>query len=542
MTKRTWTFLLFTLLVAAYLVYAGVYIYRTSFVVAGERYFVLFDDAMISMRFAKNLAAGDGLVWNPGERVEGFTNPLWVIFMAFLHLLPVSITKISLLVQISGALFLAANLFFVWKLTGSFIQGWLAPFLAATLTAFYTPLNNWGLQGMEVSVLALALSAAAWLALSKARAGVFSPWLYVLLGITTLVRTDMAVPFLVFLGVLFLMDPAHRWRHLAWGLGLFIVFIAGQTVLRIWYYGDPLPNTYYLKMVGYPVLMRLARGAYVLVDFVATFNWLLFLLPLAGLFFRQDRDLLLLLLLVMGQIAYSTYVGGDAWEHKGGANRYLSVVMPLYFVGFTYSAAKIWEVLGAQLQNLPPLGGRVRFSPSWSQRVAALGFAGLVLSAMVNMNSIAGDIKSLERWVLLRQPIFIEGNKEYVQIALDLRELTRPTARIAVVTAGSIPYFSERYAIDLLGKCDPYIARLEARGVGGLRNLENFRPGHMKWDYDYSIGKLNPDVVVQMWEGSDEARPYLDRDYVVGAASSGLTYSFLRDSNAILWEQVNRPR
>ena len=66
---------LFGLLVAGFLVYAWRYILATSFVIDGTRYYILFDDAMISMRYAYNLAHGNGLVWNIGERVQGFTNP-----------------------------------------------------------------------------------------------------------------------------------------------------------------------------------------------------------------------------------------------------------------------------------------------------------------------------------------------------------------------------------------------------------------------------------------------------------------------------------
>ena len=62
--KNNWLFILLLLIIA---VYMGVYIYQTSFISNGTRYFVLFDDAMISMRFAKNFAEGYGLVWNPGE-------------------------------------------------------------------------------------------------------------------------------------------------------------------------------------------------------------------------------------------------------------------------------------------------------------------------------------------------------------------------------------------------------------------------------------------------------------------------------------------
>src|ERR671933_1076881 len=92
------------LVLAAYLPYALLFILRTSFTINGERYFVLFDDEMVSMRYARNLARGYGLVWNPGgERVEGYTNLLWVLYMALVHLLPLPAAKISALVQVTRA-------------------------------------------------------------------------------------------------------------------------------------------------------------------------------------------------------------------------------------------------------------------------------------------------------------------------------------------------------------------------------------------------------------------------------------------------------
>ena len=46
-------------------------------------YQFLTDDAYISFRYADNFARGDGLVFNPGgERVEGYTNFLWVLLLA----------------------------------------------------------------------------------------------------------------------------------------------------------------------------------------------------------------------------------------------------------------------------------------------------------------------------------------------------------------------------------------------------------------------------------------------------------------------------
>lgn len=65
----------------------------------------------------------------------------------------------------------------------------------------------------------------------------------------------------------------------------------------------------------------------------------------------------------------------------------------------------------------------------------------------------------------------------------------------------------------------------------------DYRPGHNKWDYAYSIGELQPDVVSQIWEGTEEeAAPYLvnyERHVV-----DGIPYYFLEDSEKILWDLV----
>src|SRR5215203_3428828 len=104
-------------LLVAYAAYALLFIFKTSFVIDGVRYFSLFDDAMISMRYAKNVAEGFGAVWNPGgEPIAGYTNPLWMLFMAVLHLLPVAQSTLSLFVQVAAAILLIVNLAYVAKI------------------------------------------------------------------------------------------------------------------------------------------------------------------------------------------------------------------------------------------------------------------------------------------------------------------------------------------------------------------------------------------------------------------------------------------
>ncbi|HUM28488.1 MAG TPA: hypothetical protein PKN81_19755, partial [Anaerolineales bacterium] len=74
-----------------------------------------------------------------------------------------------------------------------------------------------------------------------------------------------------------------------------------------------------------------------------------------------------------------------------------------------------------------------------------------------------------------------------VRLGLFLAESTSPEAVIAVHAAGQIPYYSQRTTIDLLGLNDPIVAKGQGHG--------EFYPGHNKWDYDYSIIHLRPDLI-----------------------------------------------
>lgn len=484
-------------LVLIYLFYAWAYIQRTAFTIDGVPYYVLFDDGMISMQYARNLAEGHGLVWNAGgERVEGFSNPLWVGYMALLHLLPIDNAQMGLPVQISGMIFMALSLIFIKKI-GDEVTGNPWPGLvAAGLTAFYLPLHNWALQGMEVSILVLIVSIAAWLAICNVKSGQFRPWLYLLLGIATLVRIDMVVPFIVIGAYLVWMDAPNRRRHLLWGLATLAIFLGGQTLLRFWYYGEWLPNTYYLKVVGAPLWFRVAHGLVVYWQFLWTTSWVLYLLPLAVVLLTWDKSSLLLVGLFLAQSAYSIYVGGDAWEHRGGANRFIAIAMPGFFVAFSASLYQLRLRL-AQGRSLWQRVGLV------AAEIGFLGISFFSLNVMIESNYV-------ERLLFIRQPLFVRGTERATSIGLYVRALTTEQARVAVVTAGAIPYFSERYAIDLMGKNDPVIARLDSRIKVSPYGILEFRPGHSKWDYAYSIAELKPDVVAQLWdETTPEASPYL---------------------------------
>lgn len=528
MNSKTARNVFFGLLLVGFAYYAWRYILATSFVIDGTRYYVLFDDAMISMRYAYNLAHGNGLVWNVGQRVEGFTNPLWVLYMALLHaLLPLPLSSMSLPVQITGAVLLGVNLYFVRRVVEHFTGGLFAMLAAVALTAFYAPLLSWGLLGMEVSALALILTVAAWILL-KNGPGHFTPSVYVLLGAGTLLRLDMAVPYIVILVVMTVVQNQYRRQNLLWGLGLLALFLGGQTIVRYLYYGQLLPNTYYLKVDGWPFSLRILRGLFALVWFVYYSNWVLFLLPLALFLFRRDWKVTLLVAIIVGQLAYSVYVGGDAWEDHGGANRYIAIAMPLFFALLAITVESLRQKSIAAFANR-----------RWAEIGSHAVWLTIFVIALLNFNLLVGDWKSIQRWDLARRPDYVAGSDHNLGIALALQSTTKPGASIAVVGAGTIPYLlPDRIALDVLGKADPVIAHEKVRTPMSIEDIPDMRPGHMKWDYAHTFGELKPDVIVSIWPGTNkEAAPYLV-PYVYATIAPGIQVYLLKDSPNILWDKV----
>ena len=70
------------------------------------------DDAYIVLRYAKNILEGNGLVWNIGEKIEGYSCFLWLMFISFLGYFHIDLVLASKLLGIIFA-FLTLVLFFI---------------------------------------------------------------------------------------------------------------------------------------------------------------------------------------------------------------------------------------------------------------------------------------------------------------------------------------------------------------------------------------------------------------------------------------------
>jgi hypothetical protein len=206
--------------------------------------------------------------------------------------------------------------------------------------------------------------------------------------------------------------------------------------------------------------------------------------------------------------------------------------MPSFFVLFSCAAGCVNQLIAHR-----PAEASITL-PHWVRRTA---FPSLIGLGLVSFNSLQGPA-SLAHLLLVLAPLHSGpggANMREVNESLLLRAITTQDASIAVARAGTIPYFSERPTVDLLGKMDRYIARKPAQVPPGFRRFLAFRPGHMKFDYDHSVGRLQPDVVRHLWEDLHLVRPYLDEHYIK-VEVPGTQMWLRRNSSRILWTEVAR--
>jgi hypothetical protein len=548
--------------VAASVLFSFVFIARTAFVVDGRLYVTLFDDAMISMRYARNLADGHGLLWNPGQvPIEGYTNFLWTLWMAALHFVPVPESKIALLVMLSGAAILAANVAIV-RLVVLEIEPETprAAAVAMWTTALYYPLIYWTLRGMEVGFVTLTLSIAVLLALRLRRRFQFRELvtLALLIAAGMLTRTDVAVPCVVIAGFVIVTAASEHRRAATIALGIAVAgTLALHTGFRLLYYGALLPNTFYLKVQGAALAARLPRGVRGLIGF-GMFHLAVPIalsatcLVVCGRRARPGAYLLATIALALG--AFSAYVGGDAWDSMLYANRYITPGMPGLLVlsalaidhlvkdrslvarGVVYGLAGLF-VLVAILNLIAPTSinaqpldvddGRWRAALAMLTLMPILALPLLLLARraatrpaarelpLARMQSgvavvltvaslVAVNGAALSGW-MRHNAFYVDDDAWTTRYGIALRSATADDATIAVTWAGAIAYFSHRPMIDLLGKSDPVIAS------GPRQPAAGFDPGHDKWDYRYSISRLRPDVVAELWHATDDDIAAIER-------------------------------
>ena len=514
---------------AAFITWSLLFIYRTSFVWDdGTIYSSLFDDAMISMRYAWNLANGNGLVWNPGEYVQGYSNPLMTLFMAAVHM--IASDRIAVfVVQLSGIIFvLLAGLLSmqIGKDLASSTEasnGDAVALLSFIIVLCYYPLSYWSLMGMETGLLTVCLLAAMLWLLRFQNTGcprrLYLCLLFMVLAFAT--RSESAI----FCGIMgaYALYVIVKYKHdhslSNWFLAAIIYALSIGCILlfQYGYYGEYLPNTYTLKLTGKSIGERIVDGLAFIMPHLLAIMFTVAVVMIGILRKAMDKKLLLLALVASG-VAYQIYIGGDAWPYW----RITTPVMPFLLVLFAVTVLGWKRVPLPAETNMPMID---------NPRMNSLLRISCIMIALLSVN-----YHFLPEISMHAKPFHAEYDAQRAKIGLALAEITTDGATVGVFSAGAIPYYSKRNAVDFLGKSDRVIARLppdrsEAMSIYGMRSL----PGHDKYDIEYSVGKYLPSYI----EGASWGQQTLPAELLLQYATiryKGMPLLLRSNDPDILWE------
>jgi len=507
----------------------------------GWQLLFLCDDAFISFRYADNLAAGHGLVWNEGEWVEGYTNFLWTAMLGGASWIGLDIPLVALFgCLLSFVLALVATAAAVRRLAP---RPPLLPFAAIAL-AGAQPFYTFASSGLETMPAAALIAAAMWASAASApRRGV---WLSSLaLTAATMMRPDHALFYGSFGVALVAEDLLHRpdrplWRrldlrrYLAYAAPFLLIYVP-YFLIRWRVYGDLFPNTYYAKS-GH--LSHWKQGFVYAAHFVGAsgaWAWVpAALFVILGKPHARDetRARIFALLAVPIFARYIMKVGGDFMEY-----RFFVPLLPIVAVAAEVSLR--WRFATARS---PGLKGA-------SAAIVALGLAAALLPIRLiqprtirwglSMEPSFYRVKSVSPLVLDTR-LFDQGHK--LREALTDRGVKAPLAASAI---GIVGYYSHLPIIDALGLTNRAIAhkRVPARGRPGHEKLasteELIEQGAIldsahKWDIAFQeatqarIGavqlhfiRLDPawEQVIAALPGSRMPRPERDVEQIASSAS-----------------------
>jgi hypothetical protein len=419
------------------------------------------------------------------------------------------------------------------------------------------PILYWSVMGMEVGLfVALALLLARE-AVKVADDAARPTLLCVVAALGLLCRMDFVVPIGATAIWLLLARPDRR-SDAARLLGAGAACLAAQTAARLAYYGEPLPNTYYLKALGAPVDIRLVRGGTAALDALLQPWFLAVLLVVAGGLWRGAAPFLRRLgepfWLLAGNataiVLYSVSVGGDAWDYFPWTSRYLTaagafltvlavasahrwlasdgvadlrrlaaaIVCGVLLLSSKYAlpvalalplerisrltgltTARAWAVIAIGVVACLALLWRPQASATRERRRDLAVPLDAALGTIVALLLLLGGGTLLRGdWMHENDTIHFYGNVITTQYGEVLAELTTPDATIGVVWAGNPVYWAHRPAVDLLGRTDATIAR------GPRRRGAIYAPGHDKWDYAHTIAQDEPDVLAQLFHTTPE--------------------------------------
>ena len=512
------------------------------FVIENRSVHTPIDDAFIFYRYARNLAEGHGLVFNVGERVEGFTSLLWTLLVAAGVAAGGNAVAVGHWLGVaSGALVLVLT--YRYAAAGLSAGERVVAALATWLLALGLPFAVWATSGLETPLFAAAIMAAL---VAEGRG--YSGRAVLASALAVLIRPEGLMLGGVVFAFLFLRSGLRR-RKTFLLLGGYLLFVALLTGFRLAYFGAPLPNTFYAKVGGampnwgllyfqmfllQTLLPLVWPSAHAILDRHLTVGWcwagcvLVWVFALGGDAFSFSRFFVPALPVLCAAAARGVI---RAQSKQTAAARFAMLSLPVcgvwYALGTVAGFAALISAALASFFRRVGLVGRAALAVLALIFVGAAGFyADRYAKAVVqdqrpsNFRIVMQLCTARSRFTELRET---RTNWKYFALAsryiADRLELRPPAKKlVATVSVGAFGFYSDAKVLDLVGLVDPTIAR-----SGHPQSKEEVAlPGHQRTNAAYVLSK-NPDYiliprpgtaffplppVVEMWNEPELARRY----------------------------------
>lgn len=380
------------------------------------------DDAYISYRYVENFQSGHGLVFNYGERVEGYTNFLWILLLSLASMMGLPIVATSKVLGVaSGAL----TLVFAYLICREFSdrKRWLIPFAAPAFLAANGALAFWVIGGLETGLFVFLVTLSIYAEFKKPAV------VPALLVIATLTRPEGGLLFGIIL-IYRLLIKKDQMRSLVSFVGMYVGLLIPYAVFKIFYFGDLLPNPFYAK-TGMS-LEYLSSGIEYFNRFAYHYGLfgVFFLLPFAFLKSMPNK----VKFLWLGSVIYAVYiilVGGDVLK----VHRFFLPVLPMLFGILTYSIYRL---------TVDRRGSRV------VQVVSGVVVVGYIAWSLIIPRDYILQTRLVERSFLNKMTFMAEN----------LKRVDRSRFSLATTTIGKVSYVLKgKKIIDMLGLTDPEIAK-----------------------------------------------------------------------------------
>lgn len=508
------------------LVLAGVVMAGIASLVEGlvHHWPALIDDAFITFRYSQNLARGHGLVFNVGERAEGYSSFLWAVLMAIPELLGIeSLLFARILAIVLSVTMLCTCVAFTLSAARALPPGYRHSAAALTVLSLgaFSPLAEHAVLGMEVMLAALLSSALGLVALRLIdRPGGAACLAYAVVSFALgLTRPEAnALVFVSAIVICVQVGPARR-RFVGAMMVGYLAPAVCYFVCRWRFYGLMFPLPFYIKQSSY------AFPGFEYVSSLVCSMWVVSLFTVLGLLFVWRRGLAI----GLGCIATIAYfvtvhpIMGADW-------RYLCPYLPILFCIASVGIACCMRLLSI-----------TRRTASASRKPRYRSFM-TILAALSYWYQLHG----LTDGGLLAHGDALRRGHVSLGRALAHLHLVGRSPSLAVFDAGAIPYFSGWRALDLLGLNDPYIATHDGYAMH-YAGRDISTPHVLKWHPDLilpisryaspSLGSPFPDMQSTFDYAVDNGFEF------VGSVAYGESYWIwlMVDRSSPVYDQVRGP-